>query len=103
MAAAVARVRERIAEAGGDPGSVGLVAVTKRQPVEAVEAVIAAGVRDVSRLDATLASLAEELSAQYVLGYTPKTAAAAREWRRVSVTVDRRHVSVRTRQGYWTR
>jgi Ca-activated chloride channel family protein len=63
----------------------------------------AAGVRDLARLDATLASLAEELSAQYVLGYTPKIAAATREWRRVSVTVERRDVSVRTRQGYWTR
>ena len=63
----------------------------------------AVGVRDLARLDAALASLADELSAQYVLGYTPKVAATTREWRRVSVEVRHRDVAVRTRQGYWTK
>ena len=42
----MARVRERIADAGGNPESVRLVAVTKGQPVEAVEAALAAGLAD---------------------------------------------------------
>ena len=46
MAAAVAQVRDRIADAGGDPTAVRLVAVTKGQPVEAVEAALAAGIAD---------------------------------------------------------
>ncbi len=46
MAAAVAQVRDRIADAGGDPAAVTLVAVTKGQPVEAVEAALAAGIAD---------------------------------------------------------
>jgi pyridoxal phosphate enzyme (YggS family) len=46
VAAAVARVRERIADAGADPGEVTLVAVTKGQPLEAVEAALEAGLTD---------------------------------------------------------
>lgn len=46
MAARVAQVRERIADAGGDPAAVRLVAVTKGQPVEALQAALAAGVTD---------------------------------------------------------
>jgi len=51
IAARVAEVRERVAAAaraaGRDPGDVRLVAATKTQPVEAVSAVVAAGVVDV--------------------------------------------------------
>jgi pyridoxal phosphate enzyme (YggS family) len=43
----VARVRERIAAAGGDPAAVRLVAVTKGLPADAVAAAVAAGVQDV--------------------------------------------------------
>jgi Ca-activated chloride channel homolog len=63
----------------------------------------AIGVRDPSRLAATLEALADELSAQYVIGYAPKRVASTREWRRVAVSVKRKGVTVRTRQGYWTR
>jgi pyridoxal phosphate enzyme (YggS family) len=42
----VARVRDRIADAGGDPQAVRLVAVTKGQPLEALEAALAAGIDD---------------------------------------------------------
>jgi pyridoxal phosphate enzyme (YggS family) len=63
MAAAVARVRERIADAGGDPGSVRLVAVTKRQPAEAAAAVVAAGVADLGEsYPQELAVKADELA-----------------------------------------
>jgi Ca-activated chloride channel homolog len=63
----------------------------------------AIGVRDPSRLAATLEALADELSAQYVIGYTPKRAASTREWRRLTVSVKKKDATVRTRQGYWTR
>jgi Ca-activated chloride channel family protein len=63
----------------------------------------AIGVRDQSRLGPTLRTLADELSAQYVLGYAPDKPASVREWRRIAVTVVRKGVTVRTRQGYWTR
>ena len=43
----VARVRERIADAGGDPAAVRLVAVTKGFGADVVEAVLDAGVTDV--------------------------------------------------------
>jgi pyridoxal phosphate enzyme (YggS family) len=39
-------VRDRIADAGGDPGAVRLVAVTKGQPLEALEAALDAGLTD---------------------------------------------------------
>lgn len=62
MAAAVARVRERIADAGGDPEAVRLVAVTKGQPVDALEAVLAAGVADLGEsYPQELAAKADEL------------------------------------------
>ncbi len=63
----------------------------------------AIGVRNASRLGSVLQTLADELSAQYVIGYVPNHPASVREWRRISVSVTRRGVSVRTRQGYWTR
>ena len=69
MASAVARVRERIAGAGGDPERVRLVAVTKRQPVEAVEAVVAAGVRDLGEsYPQELGAKADELAERGVDG-----------------------------------
>lgn len=47
VAAAVARVRQRIAAAGGDPARVALLAVTKGHPLDAVRAAQAAGLADV--------------------------------------------------------
>ena len=62
MATAVARVRDRIADAGGDPERVRLVAVTKGQPVDALEAVLAAGVTDLGEsYPHELATKADEL------------------------------------------
>ena len=47
VVAALERVRNRIADAGGDPDRVTVVAVTKAQGVECVDAAVAAGVADV--------------------------------------------------------
>jgi hypothetical protein len=56
-------VRERIAGAGGDPDAVRLVAVTKGRPVEDLEAVVAAGVRDLGEsYPQELAAKADELA-----------------------------------------
>lgn len=44
---AAGTIRERIAAAGGDPDRVTLLAVTKGQPLAAVEAAVRAGLRDV--------------------------------------------------------
>jgi PLP dependent protein len=43
---ALIRVRERIVAAGGDPSQVRIVAVTKGQPAERVDEVVAAGLTD---------------------------------------------------------
>ena len=43
----LARLRERIERAGGDPAAVTIVAVTKRMGPEAVAAAVAAGIQDV--------------------------------------------------------
>lgn len=47
VVAALDRVRNRIADAGGDPQTVTVVAVTKAHPVECVVAALAAGLTDV--------------------------------------------------------
>jgi len=63
VSAAVARVRSRIADAGGDPGGVRLVAVTKGQPAEVAGAAVAAGLEDLGESYAhELAAKAEALS-----------------------------------------
>jgi pyridoxal phosphate enzyme (YggS family) len=56
--AAADRIRGRIADAGGDPATVTLLAVTKGHPVAAVEAAVAAGLRDVGE------SYVQELAAK---------------------------------------
>lgn len=58
VAGNVARVRKRIAGAGGDPAAVRVVAVTKGFGPDAVEAAMAAGVTDVGE------SYAQELTAK---------------------------------------
>ena len=63
MAAAVAQVRERIADAGGDPDAITLVAVSKGQPVEALEDALAAGLADLGEsYPQELAAKADELA-----------------------------------------
>jgi pyridoxal phosphate enzyme (YggS family) len=73
IAARVAEVRDRIATAaraaGRDPRDVRLVAATKTQPVEAVRAVVAAGVVDVG-----------ENRAQELVAKAPELAAADAVW-----------------------
>lgn len=64
LARAAARVRERIADAGGDPAAVRLLAVSKGHPADAVAAAVAAGLIDlgesrVQELDANADALAE--------------------------------------------
>lgn len=58
VASGLADVRRRVAAAGGDPGRVTVVAVTKGFGVEAVEAAVAAGLADVGE------SYAQELVAK---------------------------------------
>jgi pyridoxal phosphate enzyme (YggS family) len=71
--ARVAAVRERVAAAaraaGRDPAEVRIVAATKTQPVDAVAAVIAAGVRDVG-----------ENRAQELVAKAPELAPLAPTW-----------------------
>ena len=73
IAGRVAEVRERIARAaraaGRDPRSVRLVAATKTQPVAAIAAVVAAGVRDVG-----------ENRAQELVAKAPALETAGPEW-----------------------
>jgi len=64
VAAALGRVRERIADAGGDPVSVRVVGVTKGFGVEAVRAALRAGLADLGENYAQeLLAKAEELRA----------------------------------------
>lgn len=71
VASAVRRVRERIAAAGGDPGAVTLVAVTKGHPIEVVRAALATGVIDLGE------NYAQELVAKDdALGERPGAAQA---------------------------
>lgn len=58
IAERAARVRDRIAAAGGDPAAVTLLAVTKRFPPEVVRAALAAGLADVGE------NYAQELAAK---------------------------------------
>jgi hypothetical protein len=61
-------------------------------------------VTDVKQLPATLKSIATELRAQYLLGYTPTRPLTGKpEWRGLRVVVRRPDVTVRARPGYWTR
>jgi VWFA-related protein len=58
---------------------------------------------DPKRLEAQLATLAQELRYQYLLGYTPsQSTSAAPGWRAIDVTVSRPDVRVRARDGYFS-
>ena len=59
---------------------------------------------DPKRLESQLATLAQELRFQYLLGYTPaRPASAGPGWRAIDVTVSRPDVRVRARDGYVAR
>lgn len=55
---------------------------------------------DISELSGVYASIAQELSTQYALGYTSKNPRADGTYRRVIVRVDRPETRTRTRNGY---
>jgi Ca-activated chloride channel family protein len=85
------------------------IAVGKQRPPLFAELASATGgrsvhVTDLKRLPDTLKSIASELRAQYLLGYTPARALSGKpEWRGLRVVVRRPDVTVRARPGYWTR
>jgi VWFA-related protein len=55
---------------------------------------------DISELAAVYGVIAEELSSQYALGYTPKNPRRDGAYRRVLVRVDQPGLRTRTRTGY---
>jgi Ca-activated chloride channel homolog len=85
------------------------IAVGKQRPPLFVELASTTGgrsahVTDVKRLPDIMKSIANELRAQYLLGYTPSRALSGKpEWRGLRVVVRRPDVTVRARPGYWTR
>jgi Ca-activated chloride channel family protein len=77
-----------------------------RPPLFAELAVLTGGrsflLRDAKELEPTLADIARELRYQYLLGYSPRDAAAgeASGWRSIRVVVKGPGVRVRARDGY---
>ena len=61
--------------------------------------------RELQGLDQTMASIAEQLREQYLIGYSPARSpvAGANEWRSIAVRVKKAGVSVRARDGYYVR
>jgi Ca-activated chloride channel family protein len=57
-----------------------------------------------ARLQTTMTTIARELRSQYLLGYAPaQDEHDARQWRTIEVGVNRTDVTVRARDGYWSR
>ncbi len=52
-------------------------------------------------LESIYAHIAEELSSQYLIGYTSKNRKRDGAWRRIVVRVDRPNTTARTKQGYY--
>jgi Ca-activated chloride channel family protein len=52
-------------------------------------------------LSGAYGQIADELSSQYVVGYTPKNQRHDGSWRRIVTRVDRPNLSTRTKQGYF--
>jgi VWFA-related protein len=77
-----------------------------RPPLFAEIAAVTGGrsfqLRDPKPLQSTLQTIAEDLRAQYLIGYEPKTPPAGEgdEWRSITVQAHRPGVRVRARSGY---
>ena len=52
-------------------------------------------------LSGIYSQIADELSSQYTIGYTPKNPAHDGGWRRILVRVNRSSMTARTKQGYY--
>jgi Ca-activated chloride channel homolog len=80
-----------------------------RPPLFAELAILTGGrsfhLRDARQLPETLRSIAEELRHQYLIGYSPERpiAPGSHEWRSIAVSVPRKGVTVRARDGYLAR
>jgi len=76
-----------------------------RAPVFAELATVTGGrsflIKDTHELSATMTAIARELRLQYLLGYSPAVKPSGeRQWRSITVVVDRPGVRVRARDGY---
>jgi Ca-activated chloride channel family protein len=79
-----------------------------RPPLFAELATVSGGrsfqLADPARLQATLQAIAEDLRAQYLLGYVPPASSAeGGQWRSITVQVHKPGVTVRARSGYIAR
>ncbi len=85
------------------------VAMSRPRPPIFAELAAATGGRSFheeapARLQTTMTTIARELRSQYLLGYAPaQDAPGARQWRTIEVGVNRTGVTVRARDGYWSR
>jgi Ca-activated chloride channel family protein len=85
------------------------VAIGRNRPALFAELATISGGRsfhltDPARLQATLRTIAEDLRAQYLLGYVPPTTSTEDGgWRGIKVGVDKPGVTVRARSGYIAR
>ncbi|HTV04640.1 MAG TPA: VWA domain-containing protein [Acidobacteriaceae bacterium] len=52
--------------------------------------------------DQALAAIAQELHAQYILGFTPPKSDSYSGYRRIDLTTDKKDLIVQTRQGYYS-
>ena len=85
------------------------VAIGKKRPTLFAELATVSGGRsfqlaDPALLQATLQAIAEDLRAQYLLGYSPRPSSEEdSSWRSISVRVDKPNATVRARSGYSVR
>jgi hypothetical protein len=86
------------------------VAIAKERPGLFVELATVSGgrsfhLREPRALQPTLQAIANDLRAQYLIGYEPTIPVDRRtaEWRSITVQVDRPGVKVRARSGYSTK
>jgi Ca-activated chloride channel homolog len=104
-----ARVEDVIARVQRSNVLVYPIAIARNRPPLFAELASLSGgrsfhLRDVKALTATLATIAEDLRWQYLLGYEPvRPWGETAEWRTLRVTVVRKGVTVRARSGYMTK
>lgn len=82
-----------------------LIALGRQRPALFPELATVSGgqsfhLRDPKELQPTLQTIADDLRAQYLLGYQPARPAEAGEWRSITVTVNAPRARVRARSGY---